>query len=148
MAVIDNAIYIDGKRAVVPESLDQTFQSLRDCAARDRNSFCWIGLVDPSQDEISAVAAEFELHSLAVEDTVNAHQRPKVERYGDVEFVVLRPARYDDEQESVIIGEIHLFLGPSFVITVRHAAEPDLGAVRKRLEHDPGLLDHGPFAVL
>ncbi|MDN5859105.1 MAG: magnesium and cobalt transport protein CorA, partial [Pseudonocardia sp.] len=148
MAVIDNAIYVDGKRAVVPASLDQTFEALRDCAARDSTSFCWIGLLDPTDSEIEAVAAEFELHSLAVEDTVNAHQRPKVERYGDVEFVVLRPARYVDRIEVVTIGEIHLFLGPSFVITVRHAAEPDLGKVRKRLEEDPALLDHGPYAVL
>jgi magnesium transporter len=148
MSVIDNAIYIDGKRSVVPASLDQTFEALRDCEARDRNSFCWIGLLDPTKAEIEAVAAEFELHSLAVEDTVNAHQRPKVERYGEVEFVVLRPARYDDARETVTIGEIHLFLGPSFVITVRHADEPDLGEVRKRLESDPGLLDHGPYAVL
>ncbi len=148
MSVMDNAIYIDGKRAVVPESLDQTFETLRDCESRARDAFCWIGLLDPTQAEIDAVAAEFELHSLAVEDTVNAHQRPKVERYGDVEFVVLRPASYDDGRETISIGEIHLFLGPSFVITVRHAAQPDLGEVRKRLEKDPGLLDHGPYAVL
>jgi magnesium transporter len=148
MSVVDNAIYIDGKRAVVPESLDQTFETLRDCAARAKNSFCWIGLLRPSQEEIDAVAAEFELHSLAVEDTVTAHQRPKVERYGDVDFVVLRPARYADHEEVVEIGELHLFLGPNFVITVRHADEPDLGDVRRRLENDPELLAHGPWAVL
>ena len=74
------------------------------------------------------------LHSLAVEDTIKAHQRPKLERYGDVQFVVLRPARYVDPVEVIEIGEVHLFLGPDFVITVRHAEEPDLGAVRHRLE--------------
>jgi len=148
MAVVDNAIYIDGKRAVVPESLDHTFEELRTCADTPGRSFCWIGLLRPSRAEIDAVAAEFNLHGLAVEDTIKAHQRPKLERYGDVNFVVLRPARYVDPVEVVEIGEIHLFLGPDFVITVRHADEPDLAEVRHRLEADPDLLDNGPYAVL
>jgi magnesium transporter len=147
MSVIDNAIYIDGKRAAVPTSLDHTFEELRQCPDQGR-SFCWIGLLRPSQQEIEAVAEEFALHSLAVEDTINAHQRPKLERYGDVLFVVLRPARYVDPIEVVEIGEVHLFLGPDFVITVRHAEEPDLAEVRKRLESDPALLDNGPYSVL
>ncbi|MHA6784483.1 magnesium and cobalt transport protein CorA [Pseudonocardia saturnea] len=147
MSVVDNAIYVDGKRAVVPHSLDHTFEELRACPTGG-HSFCWIGLLRPSEEEIQAVAAEFELHGLAVEDTVTAHQRPKLERYGDVLFAVLRPARYVDADEIIEIGEVHLFVGPDFVITVRHAEEPDLGAVRKRLEADPDLLDHGPFAVL
>jgi magnesium transporter len=148
MPVVDNAIYVDGKRAKVPDSLDHTFEELRDCPDDGANRFCWIGLLRPTEDEIHAVAREFGLHSLAVEDTINAHQRPKLERYGDVLFVVLRPARYVDPVEVVDIGEIHLFLGPDFVITVRHAEEPDLGKVRERLEGDPGLLAHGPFSVL
>ncbi|MDN5934385.1 MAG: magnesium and cobalt transport protein CorA [Pseudonocardia sp.] len=147
MSVIDNAIYVDGKRAVVPHSLDHTFEELRACPTGG-HSFCWIGLLRPSEQEIQAVAEEFELHGLAVEDTVTAHQRPKLERYGDVLFVVLRPARYVDPVEVVEIGEVHLFVGPDFVITVRHAEEPDLGVVRKRLEADPDLLDDGPYAVL
>lgn len=147
MSVVDNAIYIDGKRAAVPSSLDHTFEELRRCPDGGR-SFCWIGLLRPSKQEIEAVAEEFGLHGLAVEDTVNAHQRPKLERYGDVLFVVLRPARYVDPVEVVELGEVHLFLGPDFVITVRHAEEPDLGEVRKRLEADPDLLDNGPFSVL
>ncbi|GAA1318014.1 magnesium/cobalt transporter CorA [Pseudonocardia xinjiangensis] len=147
MSVVDNAIYIDGKRAAVPSSLDHTFEELRRCPDGGR-SFCWIGLLRPSKQEIEAVAEEFGLHGLAVEDTVNAHQRPKLERYGDVLFVVLRPARYVDPVEVVELGEVHLFLGPDFVITVRHAEEPDLGAVRKRLEADPALLDNGPYSVL
>jgi magnesium transporter len=147
MSVVDNAIYIDGKRAVVPTSLDHTFEELRKCVG-DGHSFCWIGLLRPSADEINEVAAEFGLHDLAVEDTIKAHQRPKLERYSDVEFVVLRPARYVDPVEVVEIGEVHLFLGPDFVITVRHAEEPDLGAVRHRLEEDPELLANGPYSVL
>ncbi len=147
MSVVDNAIYVDGRRAVVPTSLDNTFEELKACPT-DGHSFCWIGLLRPSEQEIKAVAEEFDLHGLAVEDTVSAHQRPKLERYGDLLFVVLRPARYVDPVEVVEIGEVHLFVGPDFVITVRHAEEPDLGAVRNRLEEDPELLDHGPYAVL
>lgn len=147
MSVVDNAIYVDGKRAVVPTSLDHTFEELKSCPAGG-HTFCWIGMLRPSTEEIQAVAEEFGLHALAVEDTVTAHQRPKMERYGDLLFVVLRPARYVDPVEVVEIGEVHLFVGPDFVITVRHAEEPDLGAVRKRLEADPALLQHGPYAVL
>ena len=147
MSVVDNAIYIDGKRAVVPSTLDRTFEELRSCPDAG-HSFCWIGLLHPTPEEIQAVAEEFSLHGLAVEDTINAHQRPKLERYGDVLFVVLRPARYVDAAEEVEIGEVHLFLGRDFVITVRHAEEPDLGEVRHRLEEDAGLLGNGPFSVL
>ncbi|WP_433294159.1 magnesium/cobalt transporter CorA [Pseudonocardia sp. CA-142604] len=147
MSVVDNAIYIDGRRAVDPTSLDHTFEELRQCPDQGR-SFCWIGLLRPSKQEIEAVAEEFGLHPLAVEDTITAHQRPKLDLYGDVVFVVLRPARYVDPVEVVEIGEVHLFIGPDFVITVRHAEEPDLAAVRKRLEGDPELLDNGPYAVL
>ncbi len=147
MPVVDNAIYVDGRRAVVPHSLDHTFEELKACPA-EGHSFCWIGLLRPSEQEIKAVAEEFDLHGLAVEDTVTAHQRPKLERYGDLLFVVLRPARYVDTNEVVEIGEVHLFIGPDFVVTVRHAEEPDLGVVRRRLEADPDLLEHGPYAVL
>jgi magnesium transporter len=79
---------------------------------------------------------------------VHAHQRPKLERYDEVEFVVLRPAWYLDEEEDVQVGEIHLFLGHDFVVTVRHAETPELSSVRARLEDDPQLLALGPRAVL
>jgi magnesium transporter len=147
MSVVDNAIYVDGKRTIQPDSLDNTFEALHSCPA-EGHSFGWIGMLRPDEAEIRAVADEFNLHALAVEDTINAHQRPKLERYGDVLFVVLRPARYVDHDEVVDIGELHLFLGSDFVITVRHAEEPNLGEVRARLESDPELLRQGPFAVL
>ncbi|MFX8903116.1 CorA family divalent cation transporter, partial [Acinetobacter baumannii] len=89
----------------------------------------------PSAEEVASVAAEFDLHPLAVEDALTGHQRSKIERYGDVLFVVLRPARYDDEREEVELGEVHVFVGPDFVITIRHAESPNLAAVRSRLEH-------------
>ena len=147
MSVVDNAIYVDGRRKLAPASLDTAFSALRSCPD-DGRSFAWIGMLRPGKDEIEAVSREFSLHELAVEDTVNQHQRPKLERYGDTTFVVLRPARYVDPVEVIKLGELHLFLGPEFAITVRHADEPDLSVVRKYLEEDPELLAHGPFAVL
>ncbi len=94
------------------------------------------------------MAEEFGLHELAVEDAIVAHQRPKLERYGDTLFAVLRAARYLDEVEQVEFGEIHLFVGSNFVLTVRHSQAPDLAAVRRRMEGDPELLALGPEAVL
>ncbi|HTF48734.1 MAG TPA: magnesium and cobalt transport protein CorA [Pseudonocardia sp.] len=144
--MVNNAIYIDGKRAIQPTSLDQTAEELRRCP--DDHSFCWIGLLRPSEAEIHAVAEEFNLHPLAVEDAIDAHQRPKLERYGDTLFVVLRPAWYVDPVEVIEIGELHLFLGPDFVVALRHADKPDLAEVRHRLEETPDLLRYGPYAVL
>ena len=147
MSVVDNAIYIDGRRAVVPDSLDHTFEELQAVPGRG------------PQLLLDRTAAPVEDGDRGGRQGVRAarpgrrghrrgHQRPKLERYGDVLFVVLRPARYVDPVEVVEIGEVHLFLGPDFVITVRHAEEPDLREVRHRLEDDPELLDNGPYAVL
>jgi magnesium transporter len=94
------------------------------------------------------VAEEFNIHPLAVEDTITAHQRPKLERYDDVLFTVLRPARYVEREERVEFGELHVFTGADFVVTVRHAESPDLMRVRRRLEASPRLLERGPEAVL
>ena len=102
----------------------------------------------PTEDELRAVANEFSLHPLAVEDALKGHQRPKLERFGDTLFVILRPARYLDAPEEVEFGEVHMFIGPNFAITIRHAESPDLGRVRKRLEHTPELLKLGPQSVL
>ncbi|MDQ3885919.1 MAG: magnesium/cobalt transporter CorA [Actinomycetota bacterium] len=143
MAVVDNAIYVDGRRVARPESLEQTYKLLR-----DERGMGWIGLYRPDREEIASVAREFGLHELAVEDAVHAHQRPKLERYGDTLFVVLRPARYVDPAEAIEIGELHVFIGTDFVVTVRHASKPDLSLVRRRLESEPELLKRGPEAVL
>ena len=97
---------------------------------------------------LASLAAEFDLHELAVEDAIIAHQRPKLERYGDTLFVVLRAARYVDENEEVEFGEMHIFGGPDFVLTVRHSEAPDLALVRHRMETSPDLLGRGPEAVL
>ena len=143
-SMVDSAIYVEGRRTASPTSLAETFRSLRE----QTDAVGWIGLYRPTQDELAALAAEFNLHELAVEDAIVAHQRPKLERYGETLFVVLRAARYLDESEEVEFGEVHLFVGPDFVITVRHSEAPDLSAVRRRLESDPELLALGPEAVL
>ena len=90
----------------------------------------------------------FHLHPLAVEDAIVAHQRPKIERYDDTLCVVLRPASYDDATETVHLGELHLFVGPDFVVTVRHSDEPKLTPVCQRMDDDPHLMTLGPEAVL
>ena len=143
MTIIDNAIYVDGIRTENPRSLSETFERMR-----ERQGMSWIGLYRPSEEEIRAVADEFGIHALVVEDALGGHQRSKLERYGDVLFMVLRPARYLDEAEEVEFGEVHVVVGPDFVVTIRHAESPDLGRVRRRLEGDPTLLARGPEAVL
>ncbi|WP_296194562.1 magnesium and cobalt transport protein CorA [uncultured Microbacterium sp.] len=147
MALIDNAIYVAGVRVETPASLDETFERLSSYGD-DTDAFCWIGLYRPDENEVAAVESEFGLHPLAIEDTLAGHQRAKLERYGDTLFVVLRPADYDDDDEEVDFGEVHVFVGPNFVITIRHAEAPDLAAVRHRLEGQPELLTLGPEAVL
>lgn len=143
MTIIDNAIYVDGVRTQNPQSLSETFERMR-----ERKGMSWIGLYRPSEEEIREVADEFGIHALVVEDALAGHQRSKLERYGDVLFMVLRPARYLDEAEEVEFGEVHVVVGPDFVVTIRHAESPDLGRVRRRLEGDPALLARGPEAVL
>lgn len=143
MPVIDSAIYVDGLRVESPGSLEEAYR-LRG----QQGGFSWIGLYRPTAEEWESVAREFDLHPLAVEDAANGHQRAKVERYGTTLFVVLRPARYDDTRESVEFGDVHLFVGRDFVISVRLAESPDLALVRHRLERTPALLRLGPEAVL
>jgi magnesium transporter len=142
--IVDSAIYLDGIRVASPTSLADTFRALHDTPG----GMAWIGLYRPSQAEIHSLAEEFDLHELAVEDAISAHQRPKLERYDDTLFVVLRAADYLDVPEEVAFGELHVFVGPNFVITVRHSESPDLSHVRRRMEADPELLAMGTQAVL
>ena len=116
--------------------------------AADEESFVWVGLHDPSAEEFEDVRQRFHLHELAVEDAIKAHQRPKLEVYDDSLFAVLKPARYDDDLEQIAFGEIMLFIGQRFVVSVRHGELSPLSAVRGRLEANPKLLRHGPVAVL
>ncbi|MFF8828149.1 magnesium and cobalt transport protein CorA [Streptomyces sp. NPDC015131] len=143
-SVVRATLYRDGRKVSSPGTLAETFRLLR----AEPDGMAWIGLHRPSEAELLSLAAEFDLHELAVEDAMEAHQRPKLERYGDTLFVVLRAARYLDAQEEVDFGELHVFVGPDFLITVRHGAAPDLSAVRRRMEEAPELLALGPEAVL
>ena len=141
--IVDRAVYRDGRRAAEPND----FAELH-AACQTEGAVAWLGLYEPSSEEFSSVAHEFDLHELAVEDAVKAHQRPKLERYGDTLFLVLRPARYVDETETVLFGEVAIFVGPQFVITVRHGDAPELGPVRRRLEARPDLLRRGALAIV
>ncbi|MFD3694569.1 magnesium and cobalt transport protein CorA [Streptomyces sp. NPDC058646] len=143
-SVIDSAVYRDGRRIASPTSLADTFRQLRE----QPDGMAWIGLHRPTEPELHSLAAEFNLHELAVEDALEAHQRPKLERYGDTLFVVLRAARYLDAQEEVEFSELHIFVGPDFLITVRHGGAPNLSSVRRRMEKTPELLRLGPEAAL
>jgi magnesium transporter len=143
-SLVDCAVYVGGRRAHSPMTLVDTYQTLNDAPA----GMAWIGLYRPSEEQLMSLARQFSLHELAVEDAIVAHQRPKLERYGDTLFVVLRPARYLDDIEEVDFGELHVFVGRNFVITVRHSEAPDLATVRRRMESDPDLLASGPEAVL
>ncbi len=141
--LVDRAMYRDGRRSDEPCALDEMGE-----LCRNGEGIAWVGLYRPDEREFERVAAEFGLHELAVEDAVHAHQRPKLERYGATVFCVLRPARYVDESETVEFGEVHVFAGPGFVVTVRHSEAPDIAAVRRSLEQRPDLLRRGPVAIL
>jgi len=114
----------------------------------DGVAVAWVALYRPSDEEFAAVAREFDLSDRSLEHAMHAHQRPKLERYGDTLFCVLRAARYIDEAEIVEFHEVHVVAGPAFVVTIRHGEAPDLPALRRSLESRPDLLSRGPAAIL
>jgi len=146
--VVDCAIYVDGRREppVAPH------EALR--AAVAKGGFVWLGLYAPTEDELGDIAEHYRLHPLAVEDAVYAHQRPKLERYDDGLFMVLTTARYVEHDrltatsEVVDTGEVMVFLGENYVITVRHGEHGGLADLRLGLEAQPDLLCLGPSSVL
>ncbi|MGH9232078.1 MAG: magnesium and cobalt transport protein CorA [Acidimicrobiales bacterium] len=142
--IVDCALYTAGRRRPGQLRLEDALES---CRAGD-DTFVWIGLHEPTQDEFDRVSAEFELHPLAVEDAIKAHQRSKLEHYGDCLFLVFKTARYDDEAEAIEFAEILMFAGDRFVITVRHGTASALTPVRRELEADPDRLALGPIAVV
>ncbi|MFF3332073.1 magnesium/cobalt transporter CorA [Streptomyces sp. NPDC002888] len=141
--IVDCAIYRDGHRAEGPEDFSDALAE-----ARAGGGFVWIGLHEPSEEEFEHVTQEFQLHPLAVEDALKAHQRPKLEVYDDSLFLVLKPVVYEPESDAVSTGEVMVFLGDGFVVTVRHGEGTPLAAVRRRLEQEPELLAKGPTSVL
>jgi magnesium transporter len=146
--VVDCAVYVDGRRQarVAPE------EALESAVAG--GGFVWLGLYEPSEEELTAISARYGLHPLAVEDAVYAHQRPKLEHYDDALFMVLKTARYVEHEEltatSAIVdtGEVMIFLGRNYVITVRHGDHQGLADLRSRMEEQRDLLCLGPSAVL
>ncbi|MER7949941.1 magnesium and cobalt transport protein CorA [Streptomyces sp. NPDC096079] len=142
--IVDSAIYRDGRRTDGPADLSDALEEAR--ATGD--AFLWVGLHEPSEAEFAHVASEFALHPLAVEDALKAHQRPKLEVYDDSLFVVLKPVVYEPESDRVSSGELMVFMGDSFVVTVRHGEGAPLAEVRRRLEAEREVLKHGPTSVL
>jgi magnesium transporter len=144
--IVDNALYRNGER--VELDLDTHDLAGVRTEATGQHDFVWVGLHDPTSDELEAVADLYDLHELAVEDAISAHQRPKVERYADSLFIVLKTLWYVDEEDAVETGEISLFVGHKFVITVRHGSGGGLKDARHRLEGMTNVLAHGPSAVV
>jgi magnesium transporter len=143
--IVDCAHYREGHRAQrAPMSVDAAAAI---CTSED--GFVWMGIVDPTAEELDHVQERFGLHELAVEDAQNFHLRPKIEQYDDdVYFVVLRTAQDDPELDRIGFGEVSMFIGPRFVITVRQGTASDLHPARLRLERRPELLAEGPISVL
>ncbi|MCA0144581.1 magnesium/cobalt transporter CorA [Blastococcus sp. LR1] len=147
-AVVDCAVYVDGRRQepVAPEDALTV--------AEERGGFVWLGLFAPTEEELGAIGERYDLHPLAVEDAVYAHQRPKLERYDDALFMVLKTATYVEHEELtatsevVDTGEVMVFLGERYVITVRHGEHNPLAELRQRLEEQRDLLCLGSSAVL
>ena len=140
MSIIAASLYRNGKR-IGPVSLDQPVR-----CATDRSEFVWIGLFEPSEAELRQLQENYDLHPLAIEDALLAHQLPKLDIYGDQLFVVARPAHLADGQ--ICYGETSVFVGDTFIISVRHGSERAHSGLRQQLESSPGLLQHGVDYVL
>ena len=140
--IVDCAVYENGHRRPGELALEEAYE-----AGAHHGAFVWIGLHEPTEEEFESVRREFDLHELAVEDAIDAHQRPKLEVYGDSLFVVLKTARYVESEQAVEFGEVQLFIGVDFIVTVRHG-EAALHDVRLRTEQRPDLLRCGPGAAL
>ncbi len=148
-AIVDCALYVDGVRQPGQPHYTEALAA----AQRERTGFVWLGLKEPLPSELAEIAETFGLHELPVEDAVNAHQRPKVERYPDMTFVALRTARYVEHAELtescevVETGAVMMFIGAHFIISVRHGDACQLRSVRSDLERRRELLAQGPWAV-
>jgi magnesium transporter len=141
--IVDCAIYEDGRRRDGSVDLHDAYR-----ACRRGGNFAWIGMYEPTEQEFESLRREFDLHPLAVEDAVHAHERPKLEVFDGMVFIVLKTVRYVDSEEVLELGEILIFLGEDYILTVRHGKASALKPVREALESDPELLKHGPGAVL
>lgn len=153
-AMVDCGIYVDGKRLPGKYTHAAALNKVHELEAEGKDAFVWIGLHEPDEHQMMAVADVFGLHELAVEDAVHAHQRPKLERYDKTLFMVLKTVNYIEHlsvalaREIVETGEIMIFVGAAFVVTVRHGEHGELAGVRRRLEASPALLKLGPYAIM
>ncbi|MCD9873988.1 magnesium and cobalt transport protein CorA [Streptomyces guryensis] len=149
-SVVNCVTYRDGVRVPGGSDLVDAVERVR----KKGDGFVWLGLHEPTDQEFAGIAELFDLHPLAVEDAVEAHQRPKLERYGETLFAVFKTVCYVEHEELtatsevVNTGEIMVFVGEDFVITVRHGMHGSLGPLREGLEADPQQLAKGPAAVL
>src|SRR4029079_14995572 len=125
-SMVDAGLYVGGKRVGSPTTVADGASQLRST----KSAMLWIGLFRPTEAQFRPVAEEFGLHELAVEDAIVAHQRPKIDSYGEKLVLVTRAATYVDPEEEVEFGEIHIFVGSNFILTVRHSRTPDLAVVR------------------
>ncbi|HET7071135.1 MAG TPA: magnesium/cobalt transporter CorA [Nocardioides sp.] len=144
--IVDSAVYRQGRR-VEDDLAAGDLASIRKLAT-EPGDFVWVGLHEPNEEELATVRNEFDLHPLAVEDAYHAHQRPKLERYEHTLFLTLKSLWYVDEDDAVETGEINMFVGPDFVITVRHGSGSELHSARRDLEAKSAVLTHGPSAVV
>ncbi|MGV0745498.1 magnesium/cobalt transporter CorA [Mycolicibacterium sp. XJ870] len=153
-AMVDCGVYSDGTRLSGKYTHAAAVEKVRELQAADKRAFVWIGLHEPDEFQMQSVAEVFGLHELAVEDAVHAHQRPKLERYDKTLFLVLKTVNYIAHEsgttagEIVETGEIMIFVGPDFVVTVRHGEHSGLAGVRHRMDATPASLKLGPYAVM
>ncbi|MFY7066338.1 magnesium and cobalt transport protein CorA [Nocardiopsis changdeensis] len=143
--IIDKAIYRHGSRREIDGDISDAFDLER---GETEDCFLWIGLHEPTAEEFTLIQEELDLHPLAVEDALEAHERPKIEHYGETSFVVVKTLSYDERAFDVEAGEIMLFVGTDFIVSVQHGPAGPLDGVRERLEKDPDFLRLGPPAVL
>ena len=152
--LVDCGVYADGERIAGEFTPAGARAKVREIEASGRQAFVWVGLHEPGEAQMQGVATTFQLHPLSVEDAVQAHQRPKLERYDDTLFLVLKTVNYVAHESAVLpreiveTGEIMIFVGKNFVVTVRHGEHSGLAAVRKRMDTDPEQMRLGPFAVM
>ena len=138
--VVNCAVFHDGQRR------DISLDAISDVLAVDDDSFVWVGLYEPDEALLDKLQEEFGLHDLAIEDAQNAHQRPKLEAFGNTLFIAVHTAQLVDEH--VRFGETHVFFGKRFLITVRHGASLTFAIVREKLEREPEILGMGPAVAL
>lgn len=143
--MVDLACYRDGARVPLACPADDLVSARAELVEGD---FIWVGLHDPSAEELGHVARAFDLHPLSIEDALKAQQRPKLELYDDSLFLTLKTLWYVDEEDAVETGEIHIFMGHDFVVTVRHGAGSELRSARAQLEQRHDVLNQGPSAVV